>query len=302
MPAFEPFLDSRDLSACVPASESAGELNARAQAEGCYFPLWLDTAQPLGELFLQAPAASRSFRYGRVADNVLGLTWELPNGRVLGLGGRVVKNVAGFDWVRFAACSQGRLGRPLNLVLRLRPLARAERALAIRASVPALKAMARDIRASSWAHAIDSLDFLATPMAASLLLSLRARRDLLAPFDEQVRAWARPHGAQVELLQALPEPGGRPWARAQATLDDCVDLAVEWMRRYGGRVHAFLGQGSLQLDAPTDPERALAGLRELGQRLEAQGGHVSHPDVAPALDTPPSRWTSELLGRLEALR
>jgi FAD/FMN-containing dehydrogenase len=302
MPAFEPFLDARDLSACVPAGESAGALNARAQAEGCYFPLWLDLEQPLGELFLQAPATPRSFRYGRVADNVLGLTWELPGGALLGLGGRVVKNVAGFDWVRFAACSQGRLGRPKNLVLRLRPLAKAERALAVRAPAPALKALAREIRASSWAHAIDSLDLSATPQAASLFLSLRARRDLLAPFDEQVRAWARPHGAQVELLQALPEPGGRPWALAQAPLDDCVDLAVEWMRRYGGRVHAFLGQGSLQLDAPTDPALALAGLRELGQRLEAEGGHVSHPGLAPALDAPQARWEAELLGRLEALR
>jgi hypothetical protein len=80
-----------------------------------------------------------------------------------------------------------------------------------------------------------------------------------------------------------------------------MDLAVEWMRRYGGRVHAFLGQGSLQLDAPTEPALALAGLRELGQRLEAEGGHVAHPGLEPSADTPQARWEAALLGRLEAL-
>src|ERR1019366_4139594 len=101
MPAFEPYFDPQDLSACVVAGTTAMAFNAEAARFHCGFPLSLAPLQPLDELFLRQRAVSRSFRYGAVADNVLGLLWRLPTGQELGLGGRVVKNVAGFDLVRF---------------------------------------------------------------------------------------------------------------------------------------------------------------------------------------------------------
>ncbi|WP_457629791.1 DUF5639 domain-containing protein [Oceanithermus sp.] len=53
--------------------------------------------------------------------DVLGLTFETPSGRRISAGGRVVKNVQGYDLVRPFVGSFGWLGRALEVVLRLRP-------------------------------------------------------------------------------------------------------------------------------------------------------------------------------------
>ena len=58
------------------------------------------------------------------------------DGRVLDLGGRVVKNVAGYDLVRLATGSRGTLGLITRLHLRLRPLPEHDETLAWRAAEP----------------------------------------------------------------------------------------------------------------------------------------------------------------------
>ena len=59
--------------------------------------------------------------FGRPRDQVLGLEMVDGRGRHLALGGRVVKNVAGFDLVRLATGSRGTLGFILGASLRLFP-------------------------------------------------------------------------------------------------------------------------------------------------------------------------------------
>ena len=59
--------------------------------------------------------------YGGVRDLALGLTLVTGDGRVLRLGGRVVKNVAGFDMVRLAVGSRGTLGLVTEATVRLYP-------------------------------------------------------------------------------------------------------------------------------------------------------------------------------------
>lgn len=53
--------------------------------------------------------------------DVLGLVFETPSGRRIVAGGRVVKNVQGYDLVRPFVGSFGVLGKALEVVLRLRP-------------------------------------------------------------------------------------------------------------------------------------------------------------------------------------
>ena len=65
-------------------------------------------------------------RYGRVRDNVLGLEVVTGDGRLLRVGGRVVKNVAGFDMVRLFTGSRGSLGLITRASVRLFPLPAAD--------------------------------------------------------------------------------------------------------------------------------------------------------------------------------
>ncbi len=302
MPVFEPFIDSVDLSACVDASESAASLNERLAQSGGYWPLSLNAEQPLGELFLSTKGCSKSFRYGGLGDNVLGLAWRLPNGLRVDLGGRVVKNVAGFDLTRFLCGSQGRFGQPELLVLRLRPKPEAERMLAIHGTWQALRELARAIRASSWAHAIDALDLEADSDFPALIISFGGLPKHLKLFDAQVKQWVSVNDCAVSVLTQYPPRSTKPWARAQAPLDLLPKLAQEWLGRYGGKVSAFLGQGILNIESLGVGEAEGArGVQELQQRLSVLGGHVEHATLVADPNAPQARWEAELLKKLEAI-
>jgi hypothetical protein len=301
MPVFEPYLDPVDLSACVTADTQAADLNARLAVDGAYWPL--EGALPLGELFLAQRYAPRSFRYGGLGDNVLGLAWRLPNGTRVDLGGRVVKNVAGFELVRFLCASQGRFGRPELLVLRLRPKPEAERVLRLRGPLSRLRNVARSIRASSWAHAIDALDLEADSQSAGLIVAFSGKPAVLPLFEAQSHRWAEVEALDIEPLASVPLRPGAPWARVQAPLDELPLLAAEWLQRYGGRLSAHLGQGCLNIEAiDTNEEGCLQGLHELHQRLAAAGGHCEHPSLEPEPSAPQARWESEWLKKLETVR
>ena len=64
----------------------------------------------------------RSFRYGRMRDLLLGVTVVLGDGLVASSGGKVVKNVAGYDLGKLMCGSRGTLGVVVRASLRLHPL------------------------------------------------------------------------------------------------------------------------------------------------------------------------------------
>ncbi|HZQ16349.1 MAG TPA: FAD-binding oxidoreductase [Gaiellaceae bacterium] len=73
-------------------------------------------------------------RFGTMRDLVLGVTVVLPDGTRASSGGKVVKNVAGYDLGKLFCGSRGRLGSVERLALRLHPLPAAARTVAIEAA------------------------------------------------------------------------------------------------------------------------------------------------------------------------
>ena len=67
--------------------------------------------------------------FGSPRDQVLGATLVTGDGRVLDLGGRVVKNVAGFDLLKLVAGSWGTLGMITSVTMRLHPVPAVDRSL-----------------------------------------------------------------------------------------------------------------------------------------------------------------------------
>jgi glycolate oxidase FAD binding subunit len=66
-------------------------------------------------------------RFGTMRDLVIGVTVVLPDGTRASSGGKVVKNVAGYDLGKLFCGSHGRLGSVQRLALRLHPLPAASR-------------------------------------------------------------------------------------------------------------------------------------------------------------------------------
>ena len=61
-------------------------------------------------------------RYGAARDLVLGVAVALPDGTVARAGGKVIKNVAGYDLAKLFAGSFGTLGAIVEVAVRLHPL------------------------------------------------------------------------------------------------------------------------------------------------------------------------------------
>jgi glycolate oxidase FAD binding subunit len=73
-------------------------------------------------------------RFGTMRDLVIGVTVTLADGTRASSGGKVVKNVAGYDLGKLFCGSQGRLGRVEQLALKLHPLPAATRTVVVAAS------------------------------------------------------------------------------------------------------------------------------------------------------------------------
>src|SRR5579871_411003 len=88
--------------------------------------LWPDAATIGGILSTNDSGALR-LRYGSLRDLVIGVTLALPDGTLASSGGKVVKNVAGYDLPKLAAGAFGTLGVITRAVFRLHPLCRTTR-------------------------------------------------------------------------------------------------------------------------------------------------------------------------------
>jgi glycolate oxidase FAD binding subunit len=64
----------------------------------------------------------RRLRYGTARDLLIGITVVRPDGRITKAGGKVVKNVAGYDLGKLYTGSQGTLGLITECVFRLHPV------------------------------------------------------------------------------------------------------------------------------------------------------------------------------------
>ncbi len=115
-----------DLLATVEAGTSLADLNARLAEAGQWWPLDPLGAGTVGATIATAACGPLAAGYGSPRDLVLGLSLVGADGRVIKAGGRVVKNVAGYDMVKLFTGSWGTLGIIAEAHLRLHALPRAD--------------------------------------------------------------------------------------------------------------------------------------------------------------------------------
>jgi glycolate oxidase FAD binding subunit len=114
--------EAGDLTCTVEAETPLTQLQSRLGARGQMLALDPPGEVTVGEVFDQALFGPRAHRYGRPRDLVLGVRARLPRGEEIRGGGKVVKNVAGYDLPKLFTGARGTLGTLLELTLRLHPL------------------------------------------------------------------------------------------------------------------------------------------------------------------------------------
>jgi glycolate oxidase FAD binding subunit len=122
-----------DLTVSVGAGctiETLQETLARHGQRLALDPLWPAKATVGGVLSTNDSGALR-LRFGALRDLVIGVTLALPDGTLASSGGKVVKNVAGYDLPKLATGAFGTLGVITRAVFRLHPLPRKSRSFSI---------------------------------------------------------------------------------------------------------------------------------------------------------------------------
>lgn len=114
------------FEAGVPLSRARAELAEHGQMLAIDPP---DSDVPglgatIGGVFATADSGPLRHRYGQPRDLVLGMTVALSDGTIATSGGRVIKNVAGYDLAKLFTGSFGTLGMILSVNVRLHPLLR----------------------------------------------------------------------------------------------------------------------------------------------------------------------------------
>jgi glycolate oxidase FAD binding subunit len=84
-------------------------------------PLGRDERATIGGLVATADSGPLRHRYGGVRDLIVGITVVLSDGTVARAGGKVIKNVAGYDLAKLFTGSYGTLGYIASVSLRLHP-------------------------------------------------------------------------------------------------------------------------------------------------------------------------------------
>jgi glycolate oxidase FAD binding subunit len=157
-----------DMTITVEAGITLGSLRRVLAEQGQR--LVLDAPQAdrstLGGIYATNASGPRRFGFGRARDQIIGIGFVDARGEPIKGGGRVVKNVAGYDLPKLMTGSMGTLGIISELTLKVRPLPEAS-----------ALAWVRFRRVSDVVQALDRLNTSGTrPVAIELLNASMARR------------------------------------------------------------------------------------------------------------------------------
>ncbi|MDL4771416.1 FAD-binding oxidoreductase [Actinomadura xylanilytica] len=261
---------SGDLVVTAEAGLALDELAAALAARGQR--LALDRPLPgstVGGTIAAAAAGPLRLLYGSPRDLVIGLTVVRADGEVARSGGKVVKNVAGYDLGRLFCGSSGTLGLIVEATFRLHP-------------VPAAHAYVTcPVTGAAQAHeAVQSL--LHSPIAPSAI-------EVLAPTP--------PSCTVGVLLEGVPEGVTARTAQATALLGPDAQVCEEPPEGWG-----LYPDGTTLLDVTAPPTSLTHLLTEIGaDALTATWSAIGRGYVGLPAETAPDKAAAIIAGLREGL-
>ena len=299
-----------DLTATVGAGMTLAAVNAALARAGQWLPLDPPAAEraTIGGIIATNDSGPRRHKHGAPRDLIIGVEMVRADGVVARAGGKVVKNVAGYDLARMLCGSRGSLAVVASATFKLAPLAPvsrtvvattrnaracAELALEAAASPAAPSALEIEspphrllIRFESTAHAAD----MQAEATAALCLA-RGAEAVVVEGDEERSVWTGYERAM------WGDSAGGMLVKATVLPTETAEL----LDRPGASLaagRAALGILYLRVDADAG---AREWLDELRSRLRRRGGSALVVRASPALKDHVDVW-GELSGSRSLMR
>jgi glycolate oxidase subunit GlcD len=251
-----------DLIAIAESGVRLKTFNDALSQNGQWLPLDPpdDGHATLGGVVATGLGGPQQFAYGRPRGSVIGMKVVLADGSLIKAGGRVVKNVAGYDLCKLFTGSYGTLGVITELNFKLRPKAACERTIVAAGSATKLISSARAILESRLFPV--ALEVVSAQVAKHLGISIDEKSSvLLVRFAgnrkgveyQSHRASEELHWSKIEIIEgdeslwqklsAMPlhESSRVNW-RASILPGQTRDLLEQVQTIYGDSFHSTLWQ------------------------------------------------------------
>ena len=238
----------------------------------------------IGGVVATASSGPRRLRFGTPRDLLIGITVVLADGTIAHSGGKVVKNVAGYDLGKLFTGSFGTLGVIAECTFRLHPVAPARRVVTVALADPG--PLVTEILRSA-------LEPVALEWAGERLYAVFETVE--AAVESQSRSLVSLAGGG-QVTDRLPaEFGARPWAPGDIGLKvthrlSSLSAVVDVVRRQlpGCRLTAHAGSGVLHVGVGNNATDIAVAVGQLRRDVAAHDGSVvvveAPPDVKDSLD------------------
>ncbi|MEG4275503.1 MULTISPECIES: FAD-binding oxidoreductase [unclassified Microcoleus] len=281
-----------DLTVTAEAGMKFADLQQILATAGQFLPI--DPAYPqqatLGGIVATADAGSLRHRYRGVRDLLLGITFVRSDGKIAVAGGRVVKNVAGYDLMKLFTGAYGTLGVISQVTFRVYPLPESSGTVVLTGEINALSQTAQILLSSALTPS--AVDLLSPELVAKLGLGkgtgLIVRFQSIAPSVKQQSARllevAEKLGLQGtnccendehQLWQRLPETmwdsGTKPAIICKIGIRPSEAVtAINELPVQDAWIHAGSGLGVLRFETATAET-----LLQVRRGCEAKGGFLT---------------------------
>jgi FAD/FMN-containing dehydrogenase len=172
-----------DLIAVTEAGVTLDNLNRALAQKGQWLPLDPpdDGRASIGGIVATGLSGAQQFGYGAPRRHVIGMKVVLADGTLIKVGGRVVKNVAGYDLCKLLTGSYGTLGVIVEVNFKLRPVPFETRSMLVSGEREDLLRSGREIIHSRLFPV--AVELLSPAMAHAAGLAENAQHLLMVKFD-----------------------------------------------------------------------------------------------------------------------
>jgi glycolate oxidase FAD binding subunit len=268
----------------------------------------LEAGATIGGIIATNTTGPLRFRYGAVRDLLIGVTYILADGTTAQAGGRVVKNVAGYDLCKLFSGSFGTLVFIAEAFFRLHPLPAARLAVGVKGG-GAHTELHGPIDAILRSNLVPSaLNFLAGRGWSVMALfegvqpgveaQARATVELWKEFgeaaiyyaDEYSDQWERATTATIE----RDEPNESVLLKISTVPTDLGQTVTDVMsskpRQLGWKIQGYAGSGIVLVDLLGDSASLVATIDEIRSRVGKRGGTVVVRRASPAIKREVDVW------------